>query len=223
MLRSLVGSEMCIRDRSNRGHKLSHTIKAITLLKDNCFKVDIHLMPNLFGSTPEKDLEMFQTILYNPQLQADQIKIYPVSVVPWSVYETMYKNGKYVPYSDEKLKQVIIYMKKRIHPWIRLNRVIRDIPISYISGGCSQPNMRQSLSKLCNCRCIRSREVKGREIGKAYRKVRQYAETIYEGFPYCHSLNEISDTASKYGADVIDTTDEEVVKLITNKNIVTTE
>ena len=159
---------------SNRGHKLSHTIKAITLLKDNCFKVDIHLMPNLLGSTPEKDIEMFQTILYNPQLQADQIKIYPVSVVPWSVYETMYKNGKYVPYSDEKLKHVIIYMKKRIHPWIRLNRVIRDIPISYISGGCSQPNMRQSLSKLCNCRCIRCREVKGREIGKAYRKVRQY-------------------------------------------------
>tara|TARA_B100000902_G_scaffold345160_1_gene351005 strand:- start:7325 stop:9154 length:1830 start_codon:yes stop_codon:yes gene_type:complete len=159
---------------SNRGHKLIHTIKAISLLKDNCFKVDIHLMPNLLGSSPEKDIEMFDKILYDPELQADQIKIYPVSVVPWSVYETMYKNGKYVPYSDEKLKKVIIYIKKRIHPWVRLNRVIRDIPISYISGGCSQPNMRQSLSKLCKCKCIRCREVKGRKIGKAYRKVRKY-------------------------------------------------
>ena len=99
----------------------------------------------------------------------------PVSVVPWSVYETMYKNGKYVPYSDEKLKKVIIYIKKRIHPWVRLNRVIRDIPISYISGGCSQPNMRQSLSKLCKCKCIRCREVKGRKIGKAYRKYIDWA------------------------------------------------
>ena len=72
---------------SNRGHTLNDTIHAISLLKDNCYKVDIHVMPNLLGSNPEKDKKMFDKILYDPRLQSDQIKIYPVSVVPWSMYE----------------------------------------------------------------------------------------------------------------------------------------
>jgi histone acetyltransferase (RNA polymerase elongator complex component) len=61
-----------------------------------------------------------------------------------------------------------------MHPWIRVNRGIREIPLSYISGGCSEPNMRQSLSKISNCKCIRCREVKGKEIKDSYRKIRKY-------------------------------------------------
>ncbi len=53
------------------------------------------------------------------------------------------------------------------------------------------------------------------------KKVRDYAETIYEGFPYCHSLNEIDEVAKKYGADVVDTDKKKVVELIRDKNIVT--
>tara|TARA_Y100000739_G_scaffold13493_1_gene11100 strand:- start:158 stop:1948 length:1791 start_codon:yes stop_codon:yes gene_type:complete len=159
---------------SNRGHKIEDSINAIKLLKDNCYKVDIHLMPNLLGSNPNEDIKMFDKILYDSNLQVDQIKLYPVSVVPWSEYEKMHKSGKYSPYSDEELRNVLIYVKRRMHPWIRLNRVIRDIPIEYISGGCSKPNMRQSLSKISNCRCIRCREVKGRKIDKIYKKVRVY-------------------------------------------------
>tara|TARA_Y100000389_G_C17465864_1_gene525461 strand:- start:3000 stop:4769 length:1770 start_codon:yes stop_codon:yes gene_type:complete len=163
-----------ILKKSNRGHKISHTIDAISLLKNNGYKIDLHIMPNLLGSSPEIDIKMCDEILYDERLQADQLKLYPVSVVPWSVYETLYKQGKYKPYSDDELKRVLIYIKSRMHPWVRLNRVIRDIPIGYISGGCSEPNMRQSLSKLSNCRCIRCREVKGRKIGKNYRKIRKY-------------------------------------------------
>ena len=161
---------------SNRGHTIERSIQAIELLKNNGYKVDIHLMPNLFGSSPTKDIEMFKQILYNQHLQADQIKLYPVSVVPWSVYEKMYQNGKYKPYPDDILKTVLIYAKTKMHPWIRLNRVIRDIPLAYINGGCSEPNMRQSLSKLSNCQCIRCRELKHRDINSndIFRKIRIY-------------------------------------------------
>ena len=51
--------------------------------------------------------------------------------------------------------------------------------------------------------------------------VRNYAETIYEGFAYCHSDKEIEDTANKYGATVVDADHKKVVELIRNKNIVT--
>jgi len=52
-------------------------------------------------------------------------------------------------------------------------------------------------------------------------KVRPYAETIYDGFAYCYSDEEITDTAGKYGAEVVDATHEDVVNLITERNIVT--
>mmetsp|Transcript_16789 Transcript_16789/g.29377 ORF Transcript_16789/g.29377 Transcript_16789/m.29377 type:complete len:340 (+) Transcript_16789:1-1020(+) len=55
--------------------------------------------------------------------------------------------------------------KARVHPWIRLNRVIRDIPSQYILGGVDNPSMRQVLQIEMakagqRCRCIRCREVR---------------------------------------------------------------
>lgn len=31
---------------------------------------------------------------------------------------------------------------EKVHPWIRLNRIVRDITSNYISGGCNTPHMR---------------------------------------------------------------------------------
>lgn len=159
---------------SNRGHTIEDTRNAIKLLKNNGYKLDLHVMPNLLGSNPEIDIDMMNQILYDPTLQADQLKLYPVSVVPWSVYEKMYNDGRYTPYSDEKLRTVLLYVMRRMHPWIRLNRVIRDIPMQDILGGCSTPNMREDLDRLSGCRDIRSREVKGNVVRKPCRKIRRY-------------------------------------------------
>lgn len=38
----------------NRRHSIEEGYRALRLLKNNCFKVDIHLMPDLPGATPEK-------------------------------------------------------------------------------------------------------------------------------------------------------------------------
>ena len=59
-----------------------------------------------------------------------------------------------------------------MHPWIRLNRVVRDIPSNYILGGVDAPNMREEiLSEMRRqgkvCRCIRCREVG--DINRVYR------------------------------------------------------
>eukprot|EP00501_MAST-03F_sp_TOSAG23-6_P001849 GSMAST32.ASY1.ANO1.1927.1 assembled CDS len=107
-------------------------IRAVRLLKEAGLKVDFHLMPDLPGSTPDKDLAMFDRILNQPDLQADQWKIYPCQTVPWTIIEKWYKDGSYVPYSDETLLELIMQVKTKVHPWIRLNRVIRDIPNVYV-------------------------------------------------------------------------------------------
>lgn len=136
-----------ILKKINRGCTIEQSIQAIKLLLDNGLKVDIHLMPMLPTATPEMDKEMFDKVLYDENLQVDQWKVYPTSVVPWSVLDGWYKAGKYKPYSMEELFDVLIYMKRRVHNRIRLIRIVRDINDHYIIGGCNITHMRQLLHK----------------------------------------------------------------------------
>ncbi|CAM37664.1 histone acetyltransferase-like protein [Leishmania braziliensis MHOM/BR/75/M2904] len=150
----------------NRQSTREDTVNAIKLLKDSCFKVDIHLMPDLPGASSSIDKAMFDDVLDSPYLQADQWKIYPCQTTPFSVIEQWYKDRKYTPYGLENLIDVLLYAKARVHPWIRINRVIRDIPVDYILAGVEVANLRQLLAcKLRErgerCRCIRCREIKG--------------------------------------------------------------
>lgn len=174
-----------ILDKVNRQHGRQHTIDALRLLKDNCFKVDIHLMPDLPFTTVEKDYEMFGLLLdvkkqggkgykyieyelREPDLQADQWKIYPCTVTPWTVIEKWYKVGTYKPYAENNngkdLMDLICSVKSQVFPWIRLNRIIRDIPNNHIVGGNQITNLRQDVQKemkvrRLKCKCIRCREV----------------------------------------------------------------
>lgn len=153
-----------ILKKINRECTIQDAKDAIKLLKNNAFKVDIHIMPNLPGATPEKDYKMFNEILSNPDLQADQWKIYPCEIVPWTIIKKWYEEGKYKPYSEEELYKLLIEVKSKVHPWIRLNRVIRDIPSQYVLGNGNIPNMRQYLAikmkeQGLTCKCIRCREI----------------------------------------------------------------
>ncbi|CEL91799.1 unnamed protein product [Vitrella brassicaformis CCMP3155] len=157
----------------NRGCTREDCIRAVRLLKDAAFKVDIHIMPDLPGSDPEKDREMFQYLIHSPDLQADQWKIYPCEVTPFTKIEKWYYDGQYKPYADidngRLLLDLLLEVKPQVRPWVRLNRVIRDIPNQSIIGGNNQTNLRQLLlSELKRrgqwCGCIRCREVRANEI-----------------------------------------------------------
>lgn len=158
----------------NRGHTIENSKRALKLLKDACFKVDGHFMPNLMGSSPDLDIQMLDTVVDDSDLQFDQLKIYPLQIVPYSKFEKLYKQKIFEPYSDSELLKVLIHFKNRVHPWIRLNRVIRDINYYDIISGCKIPHMRQILQKKANCRCIRCREVKGGNFGPMQLKERTY-------------------------------------------------
>ncbi|KUF76528.1 hypothetical protein AM587_10002302 [Phytophthora nicotianae] len=170
-----------ILKKINRGHTLAQAVQALKLLRDCCYKTDIHLMPNLPGSDPEKDRAMFEYVLHTSNLQADQWKIYPCEITPWTVIKKWYDEGSYVPYGDDKLIELLMDVKAEVHPWIRLNRVIRDIPSQYILGGMDEPNLRQVIgNKMIErgtpCKCIRCREVKTDDaaIASAECVIREY-------------------------------------------------
>ena len=150
----------------NRGHDIECVYDAIKMLKNNCYKIDIHLMPNLPGASYEIDKEMLEASLYDERLQVDQYKIYPTAIVPWTKIKKWYEEGSYIPYDDELLYKLIRDFKMKVQKYKRLNRIIRDIPSSYISGGYTAKsiNMRQLLqndqrTNNWKCRCIRCREV----------------------------------------------------------------
>lgn len=170
----------------NRGHGLAESKRALYLLKENCYKVDIHLMPDLPSSNPTMDREMFSMVLGDEGLQADQWKIYPCEVTPFSQIEQWHKQGLFAPYFDTDpnlLMDLLMSVKRAVHPWIRLNRVIRDIPNPSIIAGTNVTNMRQLLGnrmQKCGlmCRCIRCREMKkGSTSLGAKLMVREYRAT----------------------------------------------
>jgi ELP3 family radical SAM enzyme/protein acetyltransferase len=152
----------------NRGHTIECAYDAIKLLKNNCYKVDIHIMPNLPGASYEIDKVMLDEVLYDERIQVDQYKIYPTAIVPFTKIKKWFDEGTYIPYDDLLLYELIKDFKKKVQKYKRLNRIIRDIPGHYIEGGYSTKfvNMRQLLQddmRLNNwgCQCIRCREIKG--------------------------------------------------------------
>ena len=153
----------------NRGHTIEQAAIAIRDLKDNCFKVDIHLMPDLPGSTPELDKKMFDFVFNTPYIQPDQAKIYPCEVTPWTVIQKWYESGKYTPYSEKNerdLFEVVKYAMEICPPWIRLPRVIRDIPMDYIEAGNKHPNLRQMLTHELEKEGKITMDIRARECGR---------------------------------------------------------
>lgn len=161
-----------ILKKNNRGCYRSDVERALIILKDCGYKVDAHWMPDLPGSSPKIDTMMFDEILSSEFLQFDQWKIYPTAVVPWTRIKKWFDEGSYTPYTDrnpEDLIKVLTDVKKKVPEWIRLNRVVRDIPNTtldgdtYIYGGNKVTNLRQILEQRMKregtfCKCIRCRE-----------------------------------------------------------------
>jgi histone acetyltransferase (RNA polymerase elongator complex component) len=83
----------------NRDCTKAEVKAAIRRLKNACFKVDIHLMPNLPGCSLALDEAMFEEVLQSPDLQADQWKIYPCEIVPWTVIKKWHDEGTFTPYT----------------------------------------------------------------------------------------------------------------------------
>lgn len=148
-----------------RGHSIKPIAKATQLLKNAGFKVCYHFMPNLPGSTPKKDICMAKQMFEDPQFKPDYLKVYPVQVIPNTQLHQLFKQGKFKTYSDQTLKIVLKGIKAITPPWVRIDRLVRDISKQWVSSGTMQTNIRQVIqqelikeNKLCQC--IRCREIK---------------------------------------------------------------
>jgi elongator complex protein 3 len=152
-----------IYDLVKRGHTTADSIEAIRIAKDAGLKINAHIMPGLPGASLETDLEMFSTLFSNSDYRPDMLKIYPTLVIKGTGLYNWWVQGKYTPFSESELVDLIARVKQNIPRYVRIQRIMRDIPANLIEAGCKKSNLRQLVQKRLiemneTCKCIRCRE-----------------------------------------------------------------
>jgi len=149
-----------VLEKNKRGHSVSETIRATKLLKDAGFKINYHIMPGLYGSSLKKDYWMFKELFSNSDFQPDMLKIYPTIVTKNSALYKIWRAKKYKPLTDKNFQEFILKVKKElIPPYVRIARLVRDVPSTSIVAGPTISNLRQLIEKNSACQCIRCREI----------------------------------------------------------------
>jgi elongator complex protein 3 len=160
---------------TRRGHSVEDVVRATALLRQNGFKVHYHLMPGLPGSTPEHDLELSRKLFEDERFKPDGLKLYPTMVVEGTELEKWYREKRYQPYEISTMINLMADIKSIVPKYVRISRVLRDIPAKYITAGCKDSLrgvVKQRMKrKGMECRCIRCREYghrarEGRETGE---------------------------------------------------------
>ncbi|HSD84918.1 MAG TPA: tRNA uridine(34) 5-carboxymethylaminomethyl modification radical SAM/GNAT enzyme Elp3 [Anaerolineae bacterium] len=163
-----IGAQSCddrILELNKRGHTVEQTRQAVKLLRAAGFKIQLHWMPNLLGATPASDRVDYQRLWSDAGLRPDELKIYPNALVREAELVHWYDRGEFTPYMDEELIDLIADCKVTTPEYVRLNRIIRDIPKDHIVAGSTVSNLREVINRTLAtqgrvCRCIRCREVR---------------------------------------------------------------
>lgn len=145
-----------------RGHLVEDVIRATSLLKEHGFKVYYHWMPGLPGSSPEQDLELSKKLFDDANFRPDGLKLYPTMVVEGTELEKWYQEGRFTPYDFDTMVNLLVDIKSMVPRYVRISRVLRDIPPQFITGGprdSLRGFLRERLQERgLECQCIRCRE-----------------------------------------------------------------
>ena len=184
---------------NKRGSNVNDIAAATKMLKDFGFKVTYHIMPGLPGSTPKKDVTMYKQLFADERFQPDQIKFYPTVVTRGSELYKWWKQGKYKPYTNKQLENLIVECKAATPEYVRIIRLIRDIPAESIIAGNIVTNLRQVMqARGVQCKCIRCREAREIKLNAKDIKLRILKYKASQGEEYFFS-SESKDKKTLYG------------------------
>ena len=152
-----------VLDAVGRAHSSGDVARATREARDRGLKVCYHLMLGLPGMDPASDLADFERLWSDPAFRPDLLKIYPTLVLPGTALYDDWRAGRYTPYDTATAADLLARMKARLPPWVRIQRIQRDIPARLIAAGVRTSNLRErALERLraegAHCRCLRCRE-----------------------------------------------------------------
>lgn len=161
---------------NRRGHSVEQAIRAVALIRAGGFKIVVHWMPNLLGATPQSDREDFQRLWTEAGINPDELKIYPCQLLRHTELYNYWQQGKYQPYTEQELTQLLADIKPQVPRYCRINRIIRDIPSPNVVEGNKNTSLRQDVSREMHrrgttCSCIRCREVRREKVERSSLKL----------------------------------------------------
>jgi elongator complex protein 3 len=151
---------------NHRGHDVAATRRAMKLLRQAGFKIHAHWMPNLYGSSPEKDIADYRRMFSQADFRPDELKIYPCSLIESAELMAYYEDGRWRPYDQEQLLRVLSACMAATPEYCRLTRVIRDIPGTDIVAGNRLTNFREIVERDLDRRGVQRSDIRSREIGR---------------------------------------------------------
>ena len=154
---------------NKRGHSAEEAEEAICLVRAAGYKVVVHWMPNLLGSTPQSDREDFARLWREGGVNPDEMKIYPCQLLRNAELYQYWERGEYRPYEEQELIDLLADIKPTVPRFCRINRVIRDIPSNHVVEGNRNTSLRQDVAQEMkkrgsSCQCIRCREIRKGKI-----------------------------------------------------------
>ncbi len=80
-----------VLDANKRGHSVEQCREAMFKLRQYGFKISVHLMPGLYKSNKQKDIDTFRIAFEDPAFRPDELKFYPTAIIPNTELFNLYK------------------------------------------------------------------------------------------------------------------------------------
>ncbi len=154
---------------NGRGHGVGEIVRATQLARDAGLKIVYHVMPGMYGATEEDDMESFRLMMEDPRFMPDMLKIYPTLVVRGGTPPLygLWRSGRYTPPDTERAVRFLQFVLTNIKPWVRIQRIQRDIPVKFISaGGVKRSDIRNLAERMLAENGMSTMEIRSREVGK---------------------------------------------------------
>ena len=167
---------------NRRGHDVAAARLAMKRLRAAGFKLHAHWMPNLYLSNPAEDIRDFRRLFSDPDFRPDELKVYPCSLIESAELMRYWQDGRWRPYSEDELLDVLTDCIAATPRYCRLTRIVRDIPGGDIVDGNKTTNLRQVAEHVLDDRRVRRREIRSRELRgrRVARRELQLRESVYE-------------------------------------------
>jgi elongator complex protein 3 len=160
-----------VLEANHRGCDVAASRRALQMLRGAGFKLHVHWMPNLLGSSAEEDADDFARLFEDPDFRPDELKLYPCSLIESAELMGNYERGEWRPYGHDELVDLLAGCLERTPSYCRLTRVIRDFSSHDIVAGNRVTNLREVAEDRLRgrggvCRDIRTREIRGLEFSE---------------------------------------------------------
>jgi elongator complex protein 3 len=151
--------------RLNRRHvSVAEIARAMATLRLFGFKLQIHMMANLLGSTPERDAQDYLRLVTDARFLPDEVRLYPCALVESAGLTRHFEDGSWRPYTEDELVDLMAKDLLATPGYTRVSRMIRDISSADIICGNKKTNLRQMVEAHVGGMAAEVSEIRMREV-----------------------------------------------------------